>query len=105
VEGQPQPLDEQDEAGAAPKDMLHVASLKRELRPVAEKAATSLKTGADARPAVKKPVAPAKAPIAKVKPAPAERKLASSDPLAPLASPAKPKKLASAEPKDSGSKQ
>ena len=128
VEGAPRRQD-QDEAGVAPKQMLHVASLKREIRSDVGKAADQPKPGpAAVKPSVekaaeksvaKKPLTVAKSPAPKAKPlavakAPkpkpaAERKAAASDPLAPLSPATKPKALASAASndtgKDSGSKQ
>ena len=117
VEGrQPQP--ESDAEGVSAGELLHVASLKREVRPAEqtiaatrpapEKAMDKPVTAAKA-PAAKAPlVKTAKAPPAKSKAAAAERKPAASDPLAPLSSAAKPNKLASTTSvsgKDSGSKQ
>ena len=101
------------EEGVSARDMMHVASLKRPTRPIAEAAPkTAPKTVAPRQAATKptdkvtatvKPASPAKS-----KATVAERKPAAVDPLAPLASP-KPKKLASsASPsrvKENGSKQ
>ena len=98
--------------GVSPSEILHVASLKREVRP-AEKTVAAPKPAPEK--AIEKPVtaakAPpaktAKAPPAKAKPATAQRKAPAVDPLAPIG-PAKPSKLASnsnASGKDSGSKQ
>ena len=115
---------QQDEdQGVSASQMLHVASLKRELRPEVEAVAKPTKpepakpivqkpgdkpaTTAKAPPKAK-PATVAKAPAAKAKPA-AERKAAASDPLAPLGPAAKPSKLAATMPqtpgKDSGRKQ
>jgi hypothetical protein len=110
VEGR-QPQAEPAAASVPAREMLHVASLKTELRPAA-KAIVAPKTapgkGAE-RPekAVKAlPAKTAKAPPAKARPVVAQRKPAASDPLAPIESHAKPSKLASsASAKDSGSKQ
>ena len=127
VEGvQPQPAPQTE--GVSAGEMLHVASLKRELRP-AEKPVAAARPEPE-KPS-EKPAASAKAPAAKVapaktakassatakrakassataKPVSVKRKPAASDPLAPLASAAKPKKLASTtntSGRDSGSKQ
>ena len=126
VEGrQPQ---QQPAAESVPaREMLHVASLKRDLRPAekaiaaprpaTEKAAAKPQTTAKA-PAAKAPDAKAakaaktattaKAPPAKARPVVAQSKPAASDPLAPIGPAAKPSKLTSngnASGKDSGSKQ
>jgi hypothetical protein len=112
VEGR-QPQAEPEPEGVSAGAILHVASLKREVRP-AEKAVAAPKPAPEK--AIEKPItatkAPspktAKAPPAKAKPATAQRKPAAADPLAPIGSPAKPSKLASnsnASGKDSGSKQ
>jgi hypothetical protein len=96
--------------------MLHVASLKRELRadekaiaaqrPMPEKAAEKPATAVKPPVARAAPAKVAKAAPAKAKPVVAQRKPAASDPLAPIDPPAKPSKLASsASAKDSGSKQ
>jgi len=113
VQGQ-QPQAEQPAQSASAREMLHVASLKRELpsdektialpRPperAVEKAADKPVTAAKASPAKTAKAAPAKAtPIV------AQRKPAATDPLAPIEPHAKPSKLASsASAKDSGSKQ
>ena len=117
VEGR-QAQAEPDAEGVSAGEMLHVASLKRELRP-AEKAIGATRPGAEKaaeKPATSAKVPTAKAPIAKAakaapakaRPATAQRKPAASDPLAPIGSAAKPNKLASttnASGKDSGSKQ
>jgi hypothetical protein len=113
---------EQAAEAVSARQMLHVASIKRETRPVAEmakatdsnqksekKAAKPAPEKAAAKTSDENPVA-AKAPsTAKAKPkaATTERKSAAADPLAPLAAPAKPKKVAaSAAPrKENGSKQ
>jgi hypothetical protein len=110
VEGR-QPQAEPAAASVPAREMLHVASLKTELRPagkaiaaprpapekVAEKPVTAVKA---------LPAKTAKAPPAKAKPVVAQRKPAASDPLAPIETHAKPSKLASsASAKDSGSKQ
>jgi len=101
------------EASLSPKDMMHVASLKRDPRPAGEPAALPKAAPAKAAPAkaaavmsapVKTVLAAKPAIAAKSKPAPA--KTAASDPLAPLpTAKAKPTKLASATPKDSARKQ
>ena len=117
VEGrQSQP--EPEAEGVSASEMLHVASLKREVRPAEkavtlprpapEKAADKPVTAAKAPPARVPAAKTAKASPAKSRPAAAERKVAASDPLAPLSSAAKPNKLASTTTvsgKDSGSKQ
>ena len=117
VEGrQAQP--EPEAEGVSASEMLHVASLKREVRPAEkavtlprpapEKAADKPVTAAKAPPARVPAAKTAKASPAKSRPAAAERKVVASDPLAPLSSAAKPKKLASTTTvsgKDSGSKQ
>ncbi len=119
VEGAPQ-RDGQPDEGVSASQMLHVASLKREVRPEVEKIARP------ARPEPAKPIAQksadkpvttakaapkpavAKATAAKAKP-PVERKVVASDPLAPIAAAAKPSKLAATTAinsgKDSGRKQ
>jgi hypothetical protein len=115
VEGR-QPQAEPAAASVPAHEMLHVASLKTELRP-AEKAraaprpapekAADKPVTATKPPALKTaPAKTAKAPPAKAKPVVAQRKPAASDPLAPIETHAKPSKLASsASAKDSGSKQ
>ncbi len=115
VEGQ-QTQAERPAASASAREMLHVASLKTEPRPVekaiaaprpapekvADKPVTATKPPAAKTP----PAKTAKAPPAKAKPVVAQRKPAASDPLAPIETHAKPSKLASsASAKDSGSKQ
>ena len=114
VEGR-QPQAEPAAQGVPAREMLHTASLKRELRPAekaiaaprpapekaADKPVTATKAAAKIPPAKTAKAAPAKA-----KPVVAQRKPA-ADPLAPIG-PAKPSKLASnsnASAKDSGSKQ
>ena len=113
IEGR-QPQAEPAAQSVPAREMLHVASLTRELRPAAkvtaapkpapEKAADKPPTTAKA-PAVKaSPAKTAKAPPVKATPAAAQRKPV--DPLAPIGPAAKPSKLASnASAKDSGSKQ
>jgi hypothetical protein len=114
------------------RDMMHVASIKRQTAPVADTAPKVAvtrpitpkpleKTVAANKPAEKttatKVAAPAKvagpaksklASTARAKPATSDRQVVAADPLAPLASSnAKPKKVASASPsprKDNGSK-
>ena len=115
VEGR-QPQRDQDAEGVSVGEMLHAASLKREVRPV-EKPVAALrpapeKTADKPVTAAKTPAAKAaktaKAPPAKARPGTAERKPAASDPLAPIDPAAQPKKLASStnvSGKDSGSKQ
>jgi hypothetical protein len=107
IEGRQEQQPPQDPAeGVSASQMLHVASLKREVRPEAKDApGATAPTKPAPEKAADKPVSAAKAPVTKAKPVTAERKPAASDPLAPLVSAAKPKKLASAEPKDSGRKQ
>ena len=112
VEGR-QPQAEPVAENVPAREMLHVASLKTELRP-AEKAIAAPRPPEKAaeKPVTASKAAPAKtakAPPAKAKPVVAQRKPA-SDPLAPIGAPAKPSKLASnsnasAAAKDSGSKQ
>ena len=120
------PVLDRDVESVPAREMLHVASLKTELRPaekaiapprqaaekVADKPITTAKPPAAKPPAAKTPAAKAppaktaKAAPPKAKPVVAQRKPAASDPLAPIDSPAKPSKLASsASAKDSGSKQ
>jgi hypothetical protein len=110
VEGR-QPQAEPAEESVPASEMLHVASLKTQLRPD-EKAIAAPKPAPEK--AVEKPVAAvkaipaktAKAAPAKAKPIVAQRKPAGADPLAPIETHAKPSKLASsASAKDSGSKQ
>jgi hypothetical protein len=119
VEGT-QERDRQPDEGVSASQMLHVASLKREVRPEVEKIARPARPE-PAKPIVQKaadkPVATAKAgpkpptvakaTTAKAKPA-VERKTIASDPLAPIAA-AKPSKLAATTAinsgKDSGRKQ
>ncbi|HEU5286475.1 MAG TPA: hypothetical protein VFU20_08230 [Sphingomicrobium sp.] len=129
VEGRQPPQGPDAGQGVSAGEMLHVASLKREIRPVEkavaaplpapEKAADRPVSAAKATPKGQGPKAPApklqaakiqaaKAPAATPRPASAERKSAASDPLAPLEIAAKPKTLASTtrnSGKDSGSKQ
>jgi len=111
VEGR-QPQAEPEPEGVSAGEILHVASLKREVRP-AETAVAAPKPAPEK--AIEKPVTAAKTPPAKsakapppkAKPATAQRKAPVVDPLAPIG-PAKPSKLASnsnASGKDSGSKQ
>ncbi len=94
------------EASLSPKDMMHVASLKRGPRPIAEPEAR-LKAAPVKAAVIPTPVKAAAikpAPAAKSKPAPA--RTAASDPLAPLpTAKAKSAKLASATLKDSARKQ
>ena len=117
VEGR-QPQAEPAAATPPVRQMLHTASLKRELRP-AEKAIAPPKAAPEKTadkpvtatkvPAAKAPPAKtAKAAPTKVKPVVAQRKPAAADPLAPIGPAVKPSKLASnsnASAKDSGSKQ
>ncbi len=128
VEGRRPQQDVED--GVSAGQMLHVASLKREIRPeartIAEKAVAAPKPATAAvKPVSQTPtVKPtnkaaaakaqtakaqtAQAPTTKAKPATAGRKSAASDPLAPVGSAARPSKLASNardSGKDSGSKQ
>lgn len=102
--------------GVSARDMMHVASIKRQSPPAADlepKAApprpapTKLST---VKPATKAPASAKPAAIvAKAKPTAGDRKVAAVDPLAPIASnTAKPKKVASATQsprKENGSKQ
>jgi len=109
VEGRQQQQEPAAESVPA-REMLHVASLKREL-PSDEKAIAAPRPAPEK--VADKPVAATKSPAAKAapakaKPAIAQRKPAAADPLAPIGPPAKPSKLASnnkASAKDSGSKQ
>lgn len=100
--------DDQADEGVSARQMMHVASLKRETRPVdapkAQPSSTTPKPAAKTATIVKAPAA------AKPKPAASDRKTAAADPLAPIAtSSSKPKKIASsATPgsvKENGSKQ
>jgi hypothetical protein len=111
-----QPQAEQAAESVPAREMLHVASLKRELRsdekaitaqrPTPEKAAEKPATAAKPPAAKTPPAKLVKAPPVKAKPVVAQRKPVLSDPLAPIDPPAKPSKLASsASAKDSGSKQ
>ena len=81
IEGR-QAAREQEPEGVSAGQMLHVASLKRETEPVAEKVAAPKPAAPAAKPSAPtaKPVAVAKAPAA-AKPRPT--KLAEADPLAP----------------------
>ena len=106
VEGR-QPQDDPAAQSVPAREMLHVASLKTELRPVQK---TTVTPKPAPEKAAEKPVTAVKAPSAKMakaqpakaKPHAAQRK----DPLAPIETHAKPSKLASsASAKDSGSKQ
>ncbi|WP_310467854.1 hypothetical protein [Sphingomonas sp.] len=109
IEGlEPAPQAAQPAPSLAPRDMMHVASLRRDVRPAEAVSATP--KPAPLRLAAPKPPE-AKAKVAAAKPAPDKKakatvKVAASDPLAPLPS-AKPKptKLASNTPKDSARKQ
>ena len=122
VEGT-QERDRPTDEGVSASQMLHVASLKREVRPEVdasprpskpEPAKPIVQKSADkpittAKTVVKpKNTTVAKAPAPKTRPA-AERKSVASDPLAPLGSATKPSKLAATMPrtpgKDSGQKQ
>jgi hypothetical protein len=106
------------------RELLHVASLKREIRPdekaiaspraapekTADKPVAATKAEKAGKPTTSKaaPAKTAKAAPPKAKPAVAQRNPAASDPLAPIGPAAKPSKLASnnkASAKDSGSKQ
>jgi len=96
------------EASLSPKDMMHVASLKRDPRPAGEPAAPPKAAPAKAAAVMSAPVKTARAakPATAAKSNPAPAKTAASDPLAPLpTAKAKPTKLASATPKDSARKQ
>ena len=123
VEGRQPPQGPDAGQGVSAGEMLHVASLKREIRPAEkavaaplpapEKAADRPLSAAKATPNAPAPkiqaakIQAAKAPAATPRPASAERKSAASDPLAPLEIAAKPKTLASTtrnSGKDSGSK-
>ena len=115
VEGR-QPQAEPAEEGVSAREMLHVASLKRELRPAEkaiaapppapEKAADKPATATKAPAAKAAPAKTAKAAPPKAKLTVAQRKPIAADPLAPIETHAKPSKLASsASAKDSGSKQ
>ena len=94
--------------GFSAKQMMHVASLKRETRPI--EAPNAQPSSSTLKPATKT-AAPAKPPaMAKPKPTTGDRKTAAIDPLAPIATTnSKPKKVASsATPgpaKENGSKQ
>lgn len=97
--------DDRADDGLSARDMMHVASIKRPVRPVVN-AAPPRPTAPQL--AAKLPTKSASA--AKAKPAAAERRVAAADPLAPIASSsAKPKKVASSAPqsprKENGSKQ
>lgn len=122
------PADGQASEGVSARDMMHVASIKRQIAPAADTAPKVTLQRPTTRKPVEKTAAPSKpadtagtpakvantakskpASIAKAKPAAGDRQAAAADPLAPLASTnAKPKKVASASPsprKDNGSKQ
>ena len=112
-------------AGVSARQMLHVASLKRETPPTSRDApnvvapsstATKSVTDKDTARRSEKPAptarTPAKTPIsamAKAKPAASAGKAAAADPLAPISGSSKPKKLASSTPttssRDNGTKQ
>ena len=105
-------------ASLSPRDMMHVAGLRREPRRMAEATAPPPSPPVKVAPAKAPPIkaapvqaGPVKAaatkPAADAKPKSVQAKTAASDPLAPLstAKPAKPAKLASATPKDSARKQ
>jgi hypothetical protein len=122
------PADTQAGEGVSARDMMHVASIKRQIPPAAGTAPKvtvprptvakpAERSAAPSKPAVRT-AAPAKvasvakskpASAAKTKPAAGDRQAVAADPLAPLStSNAKPKKVASASPsprKDNGSKQ
>jgi len=95
------PNDQADE-GVSAQQMMHVASLKSEARPIAD---------VSAKPAaVKSTASPKSRTVAKAKPSATDRKAAAVDPLAPVATTSStPKKVASsAAPgsvKENGSKQ
>ncbi len=106
---------DQADEGVSAKQMMHVASLKRETRPTAD---DSAKTSQPAKPAPEKAATATKTTnVAKARPAGTDRKAPTSnrkaaavDPLAPIATTSsKPKKVASsATPgsvKENGSKQ
>jgi len=101
VVGRQQPQQDPDE-GVSASQMLHVASLKREVRPEPKAAPSPAAAKPAPEPAADRPVTAAKAPAPKVI---AKAKPAASDPLAPLGAAAQPKKLAAAESRDSGRKQ
>jgi len=100
--------DNRADEGVSAQQMMHVASLKREMQPIeAPKAPPSTSTP---KPATKTATPPKPPVVAKSKPATSDRKAAAVDPLAPIAtSNSKPKKVASsATPgfvKENGSKQ
>lgn len=126
IEGRRQDGDSEPAEGVSAGQMLHVASLKRDIkpeaRPIAEQAVAAPKPATAAvKPVGQKPTdkptnktaAAAKAPVrakaasaSSAKGPAAKGKPATSDPLAPLA-PEKPNKLAAKDPatKDNGSKQ
>jgi hypothetical protein len=122
IQGAPQPSSDQDDGGVSARQMMHVASIKRESRPIAEEppkaskaeaapakagakpvvepkmasktpASTKSETGAKRTEAKPKAEAKAKA-AAKPKPLAVDRKSAAADPLAPIPSSSKPKKVA-----------
>jgi hypothetical protein len=102
--------EDQPEAGVSARQMMHVASLKRETRPVAVEAPKVAPRPPATKPTDKPTTVAKAATVAKAKPAIAERKMAAVDPLAPIAgSSPKPKKAASPAPKsprkEIGSKQ
>ena len=110
----------QDGAGATPQQLMHVASITREL-PRASKPVVAVERNAapdkaaTPKPAQKKAAAAASKPAEKksvdkqasapAKPVTKAAAAGKSDPLAPLAASVKPKKLAAATSKDSAKKQ
>jgi hypothetical protein len=110
---------EDEPVGVSAREMMHVASLKRITRPIANEAAKPAKpavatTEKATAKASEKPVVTPKATtkiasVAQSKPAAAAHKSAAADPLAPIATTIKPKKIASSAPagrvKEIGSKQ
>ena len=123
IEGRRQSEDNGPAEGVSAGQMLHVASLKRDIkteaRPSADKAVAAPKpataavkpggqkpTDKPTNTAAKAPPKPRAAPASVAKAPAAKGKPAASDPLAPLAA-EKPRKLAAKDPatKDNGSKQ
>ncbi len=118
IQGAAPPSDD-GQVGVSAREMMHVASLKRNIRPIANEGpkraepAVAVTGKSTAKPS-EKPAVMAKptsrtATAAKSKPAAAAHKTAAADPLAAIATTIKPKKIASSAPagrvKENGSKQ
>jgi len=102
IEGAPRPGGDEP-AGVSAREMMHVASLKREPLPVGRDAPKiAAPTSSATKPVVDKAAAKLRTakPKAKAAPTASERKIAAVDPLAPMGG-TKPKKTASSTSSDS----